>query len=78
MKFRRYYELFAVLVTLLGVAIAVGSLLDGLVALPIVDGDDLLVGAGIAVAGAGTMIAARSGTDPDEPDATDGPSPGAP
>jgi len=53
------YYLLSVAVTVFGVAVAGGALLDGVVALPVVDGDDLLVGAGIAVAGAGAAVSVR-------------------
>lgn len=65
------YYVLGVAVTVLGTVIAAGALLDGVVALPIVDGDDLLVGVGIAVAGAGATMGFRrepasDGVEPSE------------
>jgi hypothetical protein len=64
--------LLGVVVAVLGTVIAVGALLDGVVALPVVDGDDVLVGAGIAVAGAGAAMSLRrqptsDAAEPSEP-----------
>jgi hypothetical protein len=60
-----YFYIMAVAVAALGTVIAVGALLDGVVVLPVVDGDDLLVGAGIAVAGAGAAMGFRRDRAPD-------------
>lgn len=59
------YYLRSLAAALFGAAIAAGALLDGAVALPLVDGGDLIVGAGIAVAGAGAAMGFRRDRTPE-------------